>query len=411
MMTNIASMSDNKLRFDRFSEPFKEYKLGDITETISRPIKMSDEKEYLLVTVKRRNEGIVERGIYKGKEIKVKSQFEVATGDFLISKRQIIHGACEIVPINMSGAIVSNEYHILHGKQDLLLTEYLNLLSKTPKLKNYFALSCVGVDIEKMLFRIEDWKKRVVKIPSIEEQREVVSFFDIFNRKLEKQRGKIKQLEQFKKGMMQKIFSQELQFRDEDGGEFGEWENYKLEKLLTRISPGATPSTLEPSYWGGEIPWASSGEINLRNIYDVEKRITSLGFKNSSTSIIPRGSVLIALAGQGKTRGKVAINHIELTTNQSLAAMIPNDLLLVQYLFFDLEYRYEELRNLSAGDGGRGGLNLKLLKNLKMEVPSVKEQEKISYFLLMLDTKIEKEKEKLMILEEQKRGFMQGMFV
>ena len=75
------------------------------------------------------------------------------SGDIIISKRQIIHGACELVPEPLDNSIVSNEYHILHGVEELLLTEYLNLLSKlskTPKMKHYFALACVGVDFEKM---------------------------------------------------------------------------------------------------------------------------------------------------------------------------------------------------------------------------------------------------------------------
>ncbi|MGE6414822.1 restriction endonuclease subunit S [Planococcus kocurii] len=402
MMTNVASMSDNKLRFDSFSEPFKEYKLGDITETISRPIKMSDEKEYLLVTVKRRNEGIVERGIYKGKEIKVKSQFEVATGDFLISKRQIIHGACEIVPINMSGAIVSNEYHILHGKQDLLLTEYLNLLSKTPKLKNFFALSCVGVDIEKMLFRIEDWKKRVVKIPSIEEQKKVVSFFDIFNRKLEKQRDKIEQLEQFKKGMMQKIFSQELRFKDFDGGEFGEWEESTFGEIITTFS-GGTPLSSNPKYYNGEIPFIRSGEIYSDK---TELFITDEGLQNSSAKIVNEGDLLLAL--YGATSGEIAVSKINGAINQAILCIRSKQ--HIPFIMYYWEYKKENILKTYL-QGGQGNISASIVKSIDISLPIIEEQIKIGSFFADIATKVEKEKKKLMVLEEQKKGFMQGIFV
>ncbi|WP_186805146.1 restriction endonuclease subunit S, partial [Alkalibacterium kapii] len=101
-----------------------------------------------------------------------------------------------------------------------------------------------------------------------------------------------------------------------------DWSVNKLKQLSTKIYAGATPSTRVKEYWDGNIPWMSSGEINKKYVYSTEKYITKLGFDNSSTNIIPVNSVLMALAGQGKTRGTVAVNKIELTTNQSLAAMV-----------------------------------------------------------------------------------------
>ena len=100
-------------------------------------------------------------------------------------------------------------------------------------------------------------------------------------------------------------------------------EDWKLKKIgdLATVTAGGTPSTKNKNYWGGEIPWMNSGEINLKRIKNVEGRITDEGLKNSSTKLIPIKSILMALAGQGKTRGKVAINEIKLCTNQSLAAI------------------------------------------------------------------------------------------
>jgi type I restriction enzyme S subunit len=115
------------------------------------------------------------------------------------------------------------------------------------------------------------------------------------------------------------------------------WHEYKINDLSQYVTAGATPSTKVNEYWdNGNIPWMSSGEINNRFIDSTEKFITEAGYKNSSTSLIPKNSVLMALAGQGKTRGKVAINKIELTTNQSLAAIIPNDKMNYKYLFYNL---------------------------------------------------------------------------
>jgi type I restriction enzyme S subunit len=94
------------------------------------------------------------------------------------------------------------------------------------------------------------------------------------------------------------------------------------------------------------------------------------------------------MAGQGKTRGTAAINQVELSTNQSIAAVLPNDLFASEYLYFSLDARYEELRELSSGGGGRGGLNLKLIESLEIRFPPIGEQRVIAAVLSDMDTEI-----------------------
>ena len=105
----------------------------------------------------------------------------------------------------------------------------------------------------------------------------------------------------------------------------------------------------------------SSGEVNKgKHFMKLEKKITKEGYvKISNTKMLPKNTVVIALAGQGKTRGTVAITRIELCTNQSLCGIIPNEKLNSDYLYHYLKTQYENLRQLSSGDGTRGGLNLK----------------------------------------------------
>jgi len=139
---------------------------------------------------------------------------------------------------------------------------------------------------------------------------------------------------------------------------------------FTEVYSGGTPSTLRMDYWGGEIRWMKSGELNLKIVYDVENRITDKGLQSSATKLIPKNCILIGLAGQGKTRGTVAINKVELCTNQSIAAILPCDEVDYNFLYFNLDFRYNELRMLSTGDGGRGGLNLSIINNLFIQLPS-----------------------------------------
>ena len=189
-----------------------------------------------------------------------------------------------------------------------------------------------------------------------------------------------------------------------------EWQEKKLGEI-TKITAGGTPSTTKIEYWNGNIKWMNSGELNLKYVYEVQGRITEEGLKNSSTKLIPKNCVLIGLAGQGKTRGTVAINFIELCTNQSIASIFPNyQSFIPLFLYFNLDNRYEELRGLSTGGGGRGGLNLGILNSLTSNFPSLQEQEKIANFLSSIDKKISLIEEKLELFREYKKGVMQKIF-
>lgn len=189
-----------------------------------------------------------------------------------------------------------------------------------------------------------------------------------------------------------------------------EWSCSKIGNK-TNVFAGGTPSTIKSEYWGGTIRWMNSGELNLKRVYEVNNRITDSGLKKSSTKIIPSNCILIGLAGQGKTRGTVAMNMIELCTNQSIAAIYPNHKEFnPDFLYHNLDNRYEELRSLSTGDGGRGGLNLQIIKSLDITLPSLPEQTKIANFLTSVDDKISQLKKKKELLEQYKKGVMQKIF-
>jgi type I restriction enzyme S subunit len=159
----------------------------------------------------------------------------------------------------------------------------------------------------------------------------------------------------------------------------GEWKEECLESITSGVITGGTPSTAITTYWGGTIPWLASTEIHQKRITRPTTYITEVGLRNSSAKIAPKNSVLIALAGQGKTRGTAAILVQDMAINQSLAALIVNEKANARFLFYAMERSYASLRELSSGDGGRGGLNKKLLKHFTIAVPcDVTEQEAIS---------------------------------
>lgn len=158
---------------------------------------------------------------------------------------------------------------------------------------------------------------------------------------------------------------------------------------MAEIITGGTPSTKVESYWKPkEIPWLSSGEVHKKYITFTDDMISKEGMNNSSAKMVKENSVLIALAGQGKTRGTVAINRISLTTNQSIAAMTFDEEIVPEFVFCNLENRYDEIRRMSSGDGSRGGLNKQLVGDIEIPYTTRTEQEKIGTYFSALDNLI-----------------------
>lgn len=147
---------------------------------------------------------------------------------------------------------------------------------------------------------------------------------------------------------------------------------------LADVTSGATPSKSVAQYWtNGTIPWLSSGEVNKGTIYEADTLITQAGFDSCSTRMMPSGSVVMALAGQGKTRGMVARTRLDCCTNQSLATIAPSPGLDSDFLFYFLKTQHAKLRDVSSGDGTRGGLNLAMIRAYRIPVPPIEVQQEI----------------------------------
>jgi len=179
---------------------------------------------------------------------------------------------------------------------------------------------------------------------------------------------------------------------------------FKTIGAIAECVSGATPASGVADYWdGGTIPWMSSGEVNKGTIVDTEKRITKAGYDSCSTKLVPPNAVVVALAGQGKTRGTVARTRIELCTNQSLCSMLVSDeSVSSDFLYYFLRTQYQQLRSVSSGDGTRGGLNLQMIRSYGIPVPPVDVQRAI---VKILDTftELEAELESVLAAEVEAR--------
>lgn len=251
-----------------------------------------------------------------------------------------------------------------------------------------------------------------ITYPSKAEQQKIADFLSNVDSIITAETKILNTLQKKKKALMQKLFTRQLRFKSADGTNFPAWEEKCIDEIAECIA-GATPDTKKNEYWeNGTIPWMSSGEVNKKYVYETDRTITQLGYKKCSTKMIPVNTVVIALAGQGKTRGTVALTKIELCTNQSLCAITNKSEYNSEYLFHYLSSQYQELRKISSGgDASRGGLNLKLVGSYRVPLPCLAEQQKIADCLSSIDSLIQTQQKVVTTWQQRKKALLQQMFV
>ncbi|MBL0711906.1 MAG: restriction endonuclease subunit S [Colwellia sp.] len=186
------------------------------------------------------------------------------------------------------------------------------------------------------------------------------------------------------------------------------WEKGVVEDIA-KVSSGGTPSRQNESYWlGGQVPWVTTTEVKLGIITNTEQKITEEGLKNSSAKLFPKDTILMAMYGQGKTRGQVAKLGIEASTNQACAALQLNEGFEVDYYYQYLISQYENIRDL-ANSGGQQNLSGGIIKGIHVPIPPLPEQRKIAKILGTWDKAISTTERLIDSSKQQKKALMQQL--
>lgn len=401
------------IRFNDSKGEWKQWKIGELLTEKYRPILIEDEKDYQLVTVKRRNEGVISRGYLKGKNILVKNYFEVEKGDFIISKRQIIHGASGIVPQSLDKAVVSNEYLVATSNENIS-AEYLTLISMLPSMRKKYFLSSFGVDIEKMVFDVRDWKKRSITIPDIKEQKKIVVLFQDLDKLITHHQQKHTKLKELKQAMLIKMFPKQGQLVPEIRfkGFEGDWKPFAF-KDIADLKRGLTYSPTNITNNSG-VKVLRSSNINedrfVQRIDDVfvKEEAINIGFAKEQDILITSAN------GSSRLVGKHAIvsrlNCKAVHGGFMLLASAKNPFFLNAYM--DTEWYNKFVNQYTAGGGGSiGNLNKIDLEQQMVLVPSKDEQIIIGNYFKNLDELIDNHEDQITKLQNIKKAFLAKMFI
>ena len=255
----------------------------------------------------------------------------------------------------------------------------------------------------------------------LSEQQQIVTFLDtktsLIDSLIEKTQRKIELLKEKRTSLINEVVTKGLNPNVEMKDSGVEWigeipKGWRIGKLYqySEMSNGSTPSRDKPEYWeNGTIPWMSSGEINKKKIRDIDGRITQEGFENSSTKILPIGTVMMGLNGQGKTKGTVGILEIETTCNQSLCGMIFKDDMYPMFSYYFLDSQYYHIRGL-VGEGQREGISVSFLGRYPLVVPPISEQQQIVEYLdeqtQLIDNTTSIEEKRIELLKEYRQSLI-----
>lgn len=272
----------------------------------------------------------------------------------------------------------------------------------------FFFYACRAIDLPARGYNrhFTDLKeKELAYPPDPHEQKAVASALRKTESALQQQTALLGNLQELKRAAMRELFSRGLRGEAQKETEIGLVpESWELASIGTHHSvvSGGTPSRGNPAFWsGGTTPWVKTTEVDYCVINETGEHITPLGLESSAAKMLPVGTLLMAMYGQGVTRGKVALLGIEAACNQACAAITPkDDTVLPRYLYHFLTSRYDEIRSLAHG-GQQQNLNLEIVRDLPVAHPQTDdEQNDIVAILDALDRKIALHRQKRAVLEE-----------
>ncbi|MFL0838125.1 restriction endonuclease subunit S [Vibrio parahaemolyticus] len=375
-----------------------------------RKVKVEDNKEYDLVTVKRSRGGVVRREHLLGKQISVKSQFSLKEGDFLISKRQIVHGACGIVPAHLDGSIVSNEYSIFTAKDSFDLT-YLRYLSETLYFQQTCFHSSIGVHIEKMIFKLDNWFKWDFNLPPLPEQRKIAKILSTWDKAISTTEKLIETSKQQKKALMQQLLTGKKRLLNSETGKVfeGEWEEVKLSEVA-KVSIGLV-TTMTKHYVESGVPLIRNSDIKQNEIRKEKMIYLSESFASESEHrklklndvvTVHTGEVGVSAVIEADMAG--SLGFATLNSRPNVNKVLPT------YLswYFNSDRFINWCVSMSTGDG-RQNLNLKDFVKAIVLLPELTEQQKIASVLTAADKEIEVLEAKLTHLKQEKKALMQQL--
>lgn len=400
-----------KLRFPEFKEAWNKKKLGEIAIRVTTKNNSNDVKN---VFTNSAVQGIVNQRDFFDKDIanqnNLLNYYVVEKDDFIYNPR--ISNYAPVGPISrnhIGQGVMSPLYSVFKFKTGDL--DFIETYFSTTLWYEYLeSIANYGARFDRMNITVKDFYEMPLPFPSLPEQTRIASFFSAIDEKIKLETQRISALKQYKKGVMQKLFSQELRFKDENGKEFPDWEVKKLGEIaIFRRGSFPQPYGL-PKWYDDEngMPFIQVFDVddNMLLKANTKNKISKLGALQSV--FVKKGTLVITIQG---SIGRIAKTQYDAYIDRTLLIFQSYKLPInVDYFKFVLFLLFE-IEKTKAPGGTIKTITKEVLTDFTVPIPTLPEQTKIANFLSAIDDKIDLSENKINKMQAYKKGLLQNMFV
>lgn len=393
-------MSKPKLRFPEFKDLWNNYKIEDMFDRVGTPVDLDDAQTYREIGIRSHGKGIFHKEETTASEIGNKRVFWVEPNCFVVNIVFAWERAVAKTTEDENGMIASHRFPMYKPKKDVVDLDYITEYFITKRGQNVLMLASPGGAGRNKTLGQNEFAKSVVKLPSIPEQQKIADFLSTIDTVIEKQKATVEVWEERKKGVMQKLFSQEVRFKADDGSEFPDWEEKKLGDDVQFINGRA--------YKQDEL--LNSGKylvLRVGNLFTNDSYYYS-DLELDNDKYIENGDLIYAWSATFGPRiyyGEKCIYHYHIW-KLKFDENIISKIFLNYYLLYDVE----KIKSQRTG-GTMVHITKNAMEHRELQFPCLAEQQKIADCLSTLDDVIEKQKATLAAWEELKKGLLQQMFV
>ena len=347
------------------------YRFDEIAINSTEKKKPVEEDRYTYLGLEHLDSGSLKVTRYGTDVAPVGEKLVMHKGDVLFGKRRAYQKKVAIAPFD---GIFSAHGMVLRPKEDVIDKDFFPLFISS----DYFLDAAIKISVGSLSPTINwrDLKVLEFELPDLAEQRKLAQILWSMNDTIESYKKLLDSTDKLVKSQFIEMFGDPL--TDPKG--------YPIKKLsaYTVVMTGATPNRNCDEYYGGSIPWIKTGEIEVGEIRTAEEYITEKALHETNCKLLPINTVMIAMYGQGKTRGKSGILQIEAATNQACAAILPCKNLNPIFLHQFFVNQYNRLRGLGRG-AQQSNLNLSMIKNYPIIDVPLSLQEQFAAFVKQTD--------------------------
>ncbi|SPJ27175.1 restriction endonuclease subunit S [Falsiruegeria mediterranea] len=395
------------LRFPEFDQPWESTPFSQLLRRVSNPVQVAPGEVYREIGVRSHGKGLFHKRPVFGEALGNKRVFQVVPDALVLNIVFAWEQAVALTSDKEVEFIASHRFPMFLENEERSYLPFIKQLLLTPKGKILLEIASPGGAGRNKTLGQDAFLKLKPVVPKRDEQKKIADFVGAVAEKVSLLTEKKSAMEEYKRGVMQQLFSRALRFTRDDGSDFPDWKERKLGGL-GGFAGGGTPDTNVLEYWKGKTAWVSSSDLAENRIKSlkIERRITEEAIRQSATQITPKGAVLIV------TRvgiGKCAIAPEDVCTSQDFTNFIPNDGVPEFYAYW-LCRNKRKLLSVAQGTSIKG-VTTHDLKALTIMCPHPDEQRKIADFLSSIDAKIEAVSAQISEMETFKKGLLQKMFV